>query len=203
MTPWSLAQRVPKRAFDLLATTVALVLMAPVLLAIGLLVRLSSPGPALFLQERMGRGGRPFRIWKFRTMVCDASSRGPAITSDGDRRITRVGRVLRRWKLDELPQLVNVFVGEMSLVGPRPEVPKYLRYYSPSDREVLAVRPGITDPASIQYREEERVLSGFADPERAYTEVILPRKLALSRAYVHQQSFVGDVALIFKTLGRL
>jgi len=203
MAPWSLAQRLTKRAFDLAAASVALLLLSPLLLAIGFIVRLSSPGPALFLQSRMGRGGRPFRIWKFRTMVCDASRRGPAITSDGDPRVTRVGRLLRRWKLDELPQLVNVVSGDMSLVGPRPEVPKYLPQYLQSDLQVLAVRPGITDPASIQFRDEERVLAGFDDPERAYTELILPRKLALSSEYVRRQSFLGDVKLIFKTLGRL
>jgi lipopolysaccharide/colanic/teichoic acid biosynthesis glycosyltransferase len=203
MQPWPLGRRLAKRAFDVAAATVALVVLALPLCAIGLIVRLTSPGPALFRQQRMGRDGRLFRIWKFRTMVCDSDARGPAITADGDRRVTRVGRVLRRWKLDELPQLVNVWLGDMSLVGPRPEVPKYLRYYSRADLVVLAVRPGITDTASIEFRDEERVLAGFSDPERAYTELVLPRKLALSRDYVDRQSFGGDVALIFKTLVRL
>jgi lipopolysaccharide/colanic/teichoic acid biosynthesis glycosyltransferase len=203
MQPWSLGRRAAKRAFDVAAASVALVVLALPLCAIGLVVRLTSPGPALFRQQRMGRDGLLFRIWKFRTMVSGEDGRGPAITADGDRRVTRVGRVLRRWKLDELPQLVNVLVGDMSLVGPRPEVPKYRRYYSRADLMVLAVRPGITDPASIEFRHEEQVLAGFSDPERGYTELVLPHKLAVSRDYVERQSFSGEVAIIFKTLMRL
>ena len=201
MEPWPLGKRVAKRAFDLAASTVALLLLSPLLLAVALLVRVSSPGPAFFRQERLGRGGRPFRIWKFRTMTANASGR--AITAAGDARVTRLGRLLRRTKVDELPQLLNVWLGDMSFVGPRPEVPRYLPYYGPLDRLVLAVRPGITDPASIHFRDEEELLGRFADPERAYTEAILPYKLSLSRDYVSSQSLGGDVALIFKTLMRL
>src|SRR5262249_43180358 len=161
------------------------------LLLIALLVRLSSPGPALFRQARLGRGGREFAIWKFRTMRSDAAP-GPLITAAGDARVTPLGRFLRHTKIDELPQLVNVLVGDMSLVGPRPEVPKYLPCY---DRAVLAVRPGITDPASIAYRDEEELLARFADPERAYVELVLPKKLELARAYLREQSLGRDLSL--------
>jgi lipopolysaccharide/colanic/teichoic acid biosynthesis glycosyltransferase len=192
-----------KRAFDLAVSTAALLFLAAPLLVVGLLVRATSPGPALFLQQRIGRGGRLFRIWKFRTMVVDATARGRAITAAGDPRVTRLGRFLRRTKLDELPQLVNVWLGDMSLVGPRPEVPCYLRRYTPDDQVVLSVRPGITDPASIRFRDEETLLARFADPERAYAEVMLPLKLSMAREYVRGRSFAGDLKLIFQTLARL
>lgn len=192
-----------KRAFDLVVSTVALLLLAPPLVFIGLLVRLTSPGPALFRQQRVGRGGRLFRIWKFRSMVVDAAACDRAITAAGDARVTRLGRFLRHTKLDELPQLVNVWLGDMSLVGPRPEVPRYLACYTPDDEVVLSVRPGITDPASICFRDEERLLASFSDPERAYVEVILPAKLAMARDYIGRQSFTGDLKLIFQTLSRL
>jgi lipopolysaccharide/colanic/teichoic acid biosynthesis glycosyltransferase len=198
MTPLSAVQ---KRVFDFVAATVGLAVLAVPLLLIGLAVRLTSPGPALFLQLRVGRGGRLFHIWKFRTMV--DGSRGSAITASGDRRVTRLGALLRRTKLDELPQLVNVWMGDMSLVGPRPEVPRYLECYGPDDWEVLAVRPGITDPASIHFRDEEEVLARFADPERAYRDVILPLKLALSRDYLRCQSLAGDLEIIWRTFTRL
>jgi lipopolysaccharide/colanic/teichoic acid biosynthesis glycosyltransferase len=203
MDPWSLPRRAVKRAVDLVASTVALIALALPLVVISLFVRLTSRGPALFRQERLGRHGRRFRIWKFRTMVLNAASAGRAITAAGDQRVTRLGRFLRRTKLDELPQLVNVWLGDMSLVGPRPEVPRYLPYYAPADQLVLAVRPGITDPASIYFRNEEQVLAGFHDPERAYTDVILPLKLSMSREYVRRQSFGGDLRIIFRTLARL
>jgi lipopolysaccharide/colanic/teichoic acid biosynthesis glycosyltransferase len=201
MAPWSWTQRAPKRALDVLASTVALVMLSMPLLLIGLLIKMDSKGPALFKQPRLGRGGRLFHIWKLRTMVDGA--RGSLVTADGDRRVTRVGRFLRRTKLDELPQLVNVWLGDMSLVGPRPEVPRYLPCYSELDRIVLEVRPGITDPASIWFRDEERVLGRFTDPERAYKEVILPLKLELGREYVRGQSFTGDLGIIMKTLVKL
>ncbi len=201
--PWTWSRRAAKRALDLSASSLALVLLGPFLLAIGLLVRLSSPGPALFRQLRMGRGGRCFRIWKFRTMVDGAAGRGPAITAAGDPRVTPLGRLLRRAKLDELPQLVNVWLGDMSLVGPRPEVPRYLNAYGADNRVVLTVRPGITDLASITYRDEESVLAEFPDRERGYVEVLLPRKLALARRYVREQSFFGDVRLLTRTLAVL
>jgi lipopolysaccharide/colanic/teichoic acid biosynthesis glycosyltransferase len=200
---WSLARRAAKRGFDLVASTAGLAVLALPLVALGLAVRLTSPGPALFRHWRIGRDGKPFRIWKLRTMVADAPRAGPSVTAAGDPRVTRLGRFLRRTKLDELPQLVNVWLGDMSLVGPRPEVPKYLPLYSPDDREVLAVRPGITDPASLRLRHEEELLACFADRDRAYAEVLLPLKLDLQRQYVAEQSLAGDIAIIVRTLTRL
>jgi lipopolysaccharide/colanic/teichoic acid biosynthesis glycosyltransferase len=198
--PWPLHQRALKRGLDLAVSTVALGLSAPLLLLIAGAIKLTSPGQVLFLQERVGRGGCRFRIWKFRTMVDGAPSQGPAITASGDPRVTPLGYWLRHSKLDELPQLVNVWLGDMSLVGPRPEVPRYVERYSAEDRTVLSMRPGITDLASIVFRDEESVLAQYPDRERAYLEVLLPRKLALGRKYLRQQSFTGDIALLLRTL---
>jgi lipopolysaccharide/colanic/teichoic acid biosynthesis glycosyltransferase len=191
-----------KRLFDLVVAMLALTALAIPLLVIAVAVRRGSRGPALFRQERVGRYGHIFRILKFRTMVNDAVT-GPLVTAAGDARVTRLGRLLRRYKLDELPQLWNVLVGDMSFVGPRPEVPRFVACYSPADRAVLDVRPGITDPASLRLRDEEDLLGRFADRERAYVEVLLPLKLDLQRDYLAHQSFVGDVSLILRTLARL
>lgn len=198
--PWPLHQRVLKRALDLGVSSAALLVGAPVFLLIGLGVVFTSRGPMLFRQERVGRGGRRFRIWKFRTMVAGAADRGPAVTAAGDPRVTTLGYWLRRSKLDETLQLVNVWLGDMSLVGPRPEVPRYVGNYSAEDRAVLSVRPGITDLASITFRDEESVLAQFPDRERAYVEVLLPRKLTLGREYVRNQCFTGDLLLLLQTL---
>lgn len=192
-----------KRLFDLTLAALGLVVLAPLLLLIGLLIRLDSPGPALFRQERVGRGGRPFTILKFRTMRTDAERTGAQVTVGGDARITRLGRVLRAAKLDELPQLVNVLRGDMSFVGPRPEVPRYVALYTPEQREVLRVRPGITDLASIEFRDENELLRGHADPERAYVEQILPRKLELNRAYLERSSVAYDLVLILRTIWKV
>jgi lipopolysaccharide/colanic/teichoic acid biosynthesis glycosyltransferase len=190
-----------KRGFDLLVSASALLVLWPLLLVLGLLVRLDSPGPALFRQERIGRFGRPFRILKFRTMRSGAGPAGPLITAAGDGRITRIGHSLRATKLDELPQLINVLKGDMSLVGPRPEVAKYVAMYPPADRElVLSVRPGITDEAAVEFRDEGAVLASADDPERLYAEEILPRKLALYGKYVRERSFAGDLRLLWRTV---
>jgi len=198
--PWPLHRRAVKRALDLAASSVALVILSPLFATVSLAVKLSSPGPVFFRQERIGRGGRRFRIWKFRTMVEGAPHRGPHITASGDPRVTPLGGLLRRAKVDELPQLLNVWVGEMSLVGPRPEVPRYVDNYSDEDRPVLAIRPGITDLASITYRDEESVLAQFPHREQAYVTVLLPRKLALARDYIRQQSLRFDLELLLRTL---
>jgi lipopolysaccharide/colanic/teichoic acid biosynthesis glycosyltransferase len=193
-----------KRAFDLVCAALGLVLLAPLLLGIALWIKLDSRGPVFFRQQRVGRRGVPFRIHKFRTMVADAPALGAPITVGADPRITRAGRFLRRAKLDELPQLIDVLVGTMSLVGPRPELPRYVALYPAELRDkVLSVRPGITDPASIEYRDEAALLACAADPERAYVEQVLPAKLRCSVRYVEQQSMRGDMRLIGATVSAL
>lgn len=193
-----------KRLFDLIASLAALVLLSPLLLGIALAIKLDSAGPVFFRQERVGRYGHLFRIHKFRTMAVDAERTGPQLTRDADPRITRVGHFLRRHKLDELPQLLDVVRGDMSIVGPRPEVPRYVALYPPDVRElVLSVRPGITDPASITYSDESALLSARADPERLYVESIMPHKLELYVEYVRTRSFAGDVVIAARTLTEL
>ncbi|MGD9832008.1 MAG: sugar transferase [Piscinibacter sp.] len=189
-----------KRAFDLLFAAGALLLIAPLLLAVTAWIKLDSRGPVLFRQVRVGRAGREFHILKFRTMHVDAPSRGPQITVGRDPRITRSGHFLRKYKLDELPQFFNVLVGDMSVVGPRPEVPRYVAMYPPSTRElVLSVRPGITDLASIEYRDENELLGRSADPERTYVEQVMPAKLSFCERYVRERSFAGDLGIIGRT----
>lgn len=190
-----------KRVFDLLGAAVALVLLAPLLAAIALWIKLDSPGPVLFRQQRVGRHGRPFAIRKFRTMVADAPRRGPQLTIGDDPRITRAGAFLRRAKLDELPQLIDVLAGHMSLVGPRPEVPSYVAHYPADLRDkVLAVRPGITDPVSLEFADESELLARAADPEREYVEVLLPKKLRAAAAYAEHANLATDLRVIGGTL---
>jgi lipopolysaccharide/colanic/teichoic acid biosynthesis glycosyltransferase len=191
-----------KRLFDLLLSALGLLLLAPLLLLIALWVKLDSPGPVFFRQERVGRHGRAFLIHKFRTMRVDNA--GLQITVGADPRITRSGHFLRASKLDELPQLWDVLRGAMSLVGPRPEVPRYVALYPPGLREiVLSVRPGITDLASLEFRHESELLARAADPEREYVDVLLPQKLALARRYVETASLAQDLRIIWRTLGVL
>jgi lipopolysaccharide/colanic/teichoic acid biosynthesis glycosyltransferase len=190
-----------KRVFDLLGAAVALVLLAPLLAAIALWIKLDSPGPVLFRQQRVGRHGRPFAIRKFRTMVADAPRRGPQLTIGDDPRITRAGAFLRRAKLDELPQLIDVLAGHMSLVGPRPEVPSYVAQYPADLRDkVLAVRPGITDPVSLEFADESELLARAADPELEYVEVLLPKKLRAAAAYAEHANLATDLRVIGGTL---
>ena len=190
-----------KRLFDVLLSSIGLLLLMPLLGLIALCVKLDSPGPVMFRQERVGRFGKPFRIHKFRTMRHEPAGQGLQITVGADRRITRVGGFLRASKLDELPQLFDVWLGDMSLVGPRPEVPRYVAHYPAALREkVLSVRPGITDIASIEYRDESAVLARAADPEHAYVHEVLPHKLALAARYVERSSLWLDVWLIWRTV---
>jgi lipopolysaccharide/colanic/teichoic acid biosynthesis glycosyltransferase len=191
----------PKRLFDLLISACGLVLASPLMIAIALAVRLESSGPAWFRQHRVGRGGKLFTIFKFRSMVFSPTELGAPLTAANDRRITALGTFLRRTKLDELPQLINVLRGDMSLVGPRPEVPRYVEMY-PAElrRVVLSVRPGITDEASIEFRSEDRMLGGSADAEKTYIEQILPRKLSLYARYANQHTFLGDLRILGRTL---
>lgn len=191
-----------KRLFDILFAATGLAATAPLLLVCMLAVRLSSPGPIFFRQLRVGRHGRNFEIIKFRTMrVATKGATLPQITVGHDPRITPAGAFLRKWKLDELPQLWNVIVGEMSIVGPRPEVPHYVELYPPTMRAlVLSVRPGITDPCSIHLRHESEILAMSDDPERFYVETLLPEKLRIASAYVCNQSFRSDIRVILNTI---
>lgn len=190
-----------KRLLDMLASGLGLLLLAPLFMAVSVWVKLDSPGPVLFRQTRVGRFGVPFTIHKFRTMRVEP---GSAITVGEDPRITRSGRMLRASKLDELPQLWDVLRGAMSLVGPRPELPRYVELYPADLRErVLSVRPGITDPASLAFSHEAELLAATADPEREYREVVLPAKLRLSADYASRASLATDLRLILATLGRV
>ena len=189
-----------KRAFDITAASVGLVLLSPLLLFVSLLIKLDSPGPPFFRQERIGKGFRPFRIYKFRTMVQDAPAKGGMITFGRDPRITKVGRVLRKVKIDELPQLINVLRGEMSFVGPRPEVPRYVELFCEDYAEILKVPPGITDLASLQYRHEAEILGRSENPEEEYVKYVLPEKIRLAKEYLSQSSLRFDLILILKTL---
>ena len=193
-----------KRLFDLLASSLGLLLLAPLFLVLAILIRLDSSGPVFFRQERVGRAGKFFRIHKFRTMVTDADRRGSQITVGADPRITRVGRWLRSTKLDELPQLLDVWIGNMSLVGPRPEVPRYVLFYPPETRDlILSVRPGITDWASIEFKDESQVLGRASDPHISYVHEILPVKCKYYLDYVRERSFWGDILIIFATFRAL
>lgn len=192
-----------KRMFDIAFSILGLLVLWPLLLLCAALVKFSSPGPALFRQTRVGQFGRPFEILKFRTMKRDGATRGLAVTRAGDPRITPVGRVLRRLKLDELPQLWNVLRGEMSLVGPRPEVPRYVALYTEGQRQVLRLRPGITDLATLQFCHEEEILAGVVDVERFYTEQCLPEKIRWNLEYAHRANAWEDTKLIMRTLWRI
>lgn len=188
-----------KRLFDMLASLLGLLMLSPLLLVVSLWIKLDSPGPVFFRQERVGRFGVLFRIHKFRTMI--HGNVGAQITVGADARITRAGALLRRTKLDELPQLLDVLRGAMSLVGPRPEVPRYVAMYPPGLRDkVLSVRPGITDVASLEYRDEGVRLAQATDPEREYVEVVMPAKLQLAAHYVDHASLRFDLQLILKTV---
>ena len=191
-----------KRLFDFIFSLTALALLLPVLLMVGVWVWADSPGGALYWQERVGKGGRLFWLVKFRSMSVHRP--GPFVTlGHADPRITRAGKFLRRTKMDELPQLWNVLVGDMSLVGPRPEVPHYVALYTEEMREVLSVRPGLTDPASLEGFDEATALSAVADPETHYREVIMPEKVAMQRAYIAKANLWSDVGLIARTFFRI
>jgi lipopolysaccharide/colanic/teichoic acid biosynthesis glycosyltransferase len=192
---------IQKRIFDIFFSLFGVLLLAPLFLFISIWIKLDTSGPIFFRQERVGRFGRIFRIFKFRTMCLDAESRGRQITIGADSRITKSGHYLRKFKLDELPQLMNVITGEMSLVGPRPEVPRYVVLYPAEVRElVLSVQPGITDYASIEYKDENAILGQAADPDRAYIEDVMPVKLRYYQRYVAERSLWVDFILILRTI---
>ena len=185
-----------KRLLDVVAAAAGLIVTSPILAASAIAVKLESPGPAIYKGKRVGKDGREFRILKMRTMRIDPS--GPGVTAGDDPRITRVGRFLRRTKIDELPQLWNVLRGDMSLVGPRPEDPKYVAHYTAEQRGVLSVRPGITGPTALAFIDEEELLRG-GDPETTYVERVMPRKLAVDLDYVRGRSFGGDLRILGRT----
>lgn len=189
-----------KRVFDLAAAFLGVLLLSPLFLAVALWVRVCDGSPVFFRQVRIGRGGDPFRMLKFRTMVPGAENRGALLTVGADGRITPTGKWLRRWKIDELPQLFNVLGGTMSFVGPRPEVARYVARYTPEQRSVLDRMPGITDPASIRYRDESELLARAGDPEDYYVRVLLPEKIRLNLEYGERATVSADVRVILKTL---
>ena len=199
-----LAQRIVqlaiKRSFDIIISFIGLILLSPLFLIISFIIKTSSEGPIFFKQIRVGKDGKEFKIIKFRTMEADAEKKGMQITVGQDGRITKEGRWLRKFKIDELPQLINVLVGEMSLVGPRPEVPKYVAYYNDYQRNILKVRPGITDLASIEFRAENDLLGKSIDPEKTYIEEIMPAKFNLNLKYIESMSLFNDFKIIIKTI---
>ncbi len=192
-----------KRLFDVVSSLVGLLVLSPVMLVIAILMKQSSPGPVLYAGTRIGRFGKKFRLFKFRTMVVNADKIGGPSTADDDPRVTRVGRVLRRYKLDEIPQLINVLKGEMSFVGPRPEVASEVEMYSPEQRRLLEVLPGITDWASMRFHNEGEILKGSVDPHEMYREKIRPEKIRLGLEYVQRRSFWVDMQILTGTVGLL
>ena len=193
-------QQMGKRIFDLFFSLTGLLALAPILLLLGLLIKLESKGPVFYLQTRVGRYGRDFKLFKFRTMFPDSDKKGLITVGMKDPRITKIGYILRRYKLDELPQLINVLYGNMSFVGPRPEVRKYVDMYSTSELSVLAVKPGITDLASLTYINENEILAQASDPEITYLNEVMPHKLALNMEYIRKSSLWFDIKIIFRTI---
>ena len=189
-----------KRIFDLIFSMIALLILLPAFILISILIKMNDRGPVFYRGVRVGRYGKLFRIYKFRTMIVNAEKVGGPSTPDGDPRITRVGKLLRKYKLDELPQIINVIKGEMSLVGPRPEVPKYVEMFTEEEKRILQVRPGITDWASLWNPDEGAILKNSKDPEKKYVEEIRPKKLKLQLYYVNNRSFFIDIKIIFLTI---
>ena len=192
-----------KRSFDMTMAALGLVLLSPLLMVVAIMIKLSSRGPIFFRQERVGRRFQPFFIYKFRTMVQDAPRRGGPITFGDDPRITRLGHILRKCKIDEFPQLINVLIGDMSLVGPRPEVPRYVDMFREDYEIILQVRPGITDLASLKYRDEAAILGRAKDPEEEYVKRVLPEKIGYAKEYVRRSSLPFDLVIIIKTVLKL
>lgn len=193
-----------KRLFDFVVSLLGLIVLSPLFLVIAVAIKRDSPGPVFFRQVRVGKDGRTFRIHKFRSMTVSTAGNSKEITVGGDARITRTGAWIRHWKLDELPQLIDVLAGSMSVVGPRPEVPRYVVLYPDEQRRiVLSVKPGITDLASIQFRHENELLARASDPEQAYREQILPEKLRLQSEYVRTRSFIGDMKILVATFAAI
>ncbi len=199
----SFYNRFGKRIIDFILSFMGILFLLPVFLVIGLLIKFSDRGDIFYKQKRVGMNFVPFNLIKFRTMVANADRLGPPVTRGDDARITRVGKFLRKTKLDELPQLINVLKGDMSLVGPRPEVEKYVNIYRDDFKEILKIRPGITDFASIKFRNEEEILKNYENTEEGYIREVLPEKIAIYKEYLKLQSFKTDMGLILKTLWRI
>lgn len=189
-----------KRVCDFILSLIGIIVLSPIFIIVSIAIKLDSKGKILFLQKRVGRYGKEFDIYKFRTMVSDAERLGKQITVGNDNRITKVGAFLRKYKIDELPQLFNVLKGDMSLVGPRPEVPKYVKLYSDEQKKVLNVRPGITDMASLRYKDENEILGKVDNPEEYYINVIMKDKLKLNLEYIEKSNIFFDLYLIIKTV---
>jgi lipopolysaccharide/colanic/teichoic acid biosynthesis glycosyltransferase len=192
-----------KRLFDIILSTFGLIVFSPILIIIAILIKLDSKGPVFYRQTRVGKHSEDFKIFKFRTMHVNADKMGLLTVGDRDPRVTKVGYGLRKYKLDELPQLINVFIGEMSFVGPRPEVRKYVDLYSESDAEILKVKPGITDYASIKYRDEAELMKASDNPEKIYIEEIMPEKIKLNKVYIENYGVITDLKIIFKTFASI
>jgi len=192
-----------KRLFDIVVSGIAFIVLSVVFLVIAIAIKFSGSGPVFYLQKRVGRDGSDFTIFKFRTMHTGADKAGLLTVGGKDSRITSIGYVLRKYKLDELPQLINVLIGDMSLVGPRPEVRKYVSMYSPEQLNVLSVKPGITEYASIMYSNENEILGASSDPEKEYIQNIMPAKLALNLKYIRERSFLGDLKILTKTVTQI
>ena len=191
-----------KRIFDIISSLFGLILLSPFIIIIAILIKLDSKGPIFFKQVRVTKNGREFKIFKYRTMKI-GSDKYSQITVGKDSRITKIGDFLRKYKLDEIPQLINVLIGDMSLVGPRPEVPKYIALYTEEQREILKVRAGITDYASIEFSNENDILANEADPEKAYIEKIMPRKIELNKKYLSEISVMTDIKIILLTIKKI
>ncbi|KIL07974.1 glycosyl transferase [Clostridium botulinum] len=192
--------KIVKRIFDFVCSTLGIIILSPIFILLSIMIKTGSDGPVFFKQIRVGEDGKDFEILKFRTMVVDAEKLGKQITVGNDNRITKIGSFLRKYKLDELPQLINVFKGDMSLVGPRPEVPRYVNMYNEEQRKVLEVKPGITDLASIRYKDENALLGKAENPEEFYINTIMPDKLALNLEYINKSNVFFDIYIIVKTI---
>lgn len=193
-----------KRLFDVVAATCGLVTLSPLLVGVSICIKLDSEGEIFFRQERVGKDGKIFKIHKFRTMTTNAYNDGGGLTIGNDNRITSVGRLLRKFKVDELPQLIDVLKGDMSLVGPRPEIPEFMVLYSDEDRQkILSVKPGITDKASIELIDENEILAQYENPRQAYIDVIMPLKAKYYIEYVNNQNLKGDIEIILRTLAKI
>ncbi|ABG83056.1 sugar transferase [Clostridium perfringens] len=195
---------IAKRTFDLFFSLIGIIITIPIFILVSIMIKLTSKGPIIFKQERVGKNKKIFYIYKLRTMTdCDVKASDRQVTVINDQRITRIGRILRKYKIDELPQLYNVLKGDMSFVGPRPEVKKYVKFYEEEYDEILKIKPGITDLASIEYIDENTIISKYSDPEKVYIEEVLPKKLMLNKRYIEEMSIKNDILLILKTIKKI